>query len=112
MALSSLKKKNTSRNGQVASSTTNSTNDIEFVKKVINSTPAANKHKSLGKLTQAEFDIIASPNGWLDCAIIQEAQILLKKINPSIEGFQRPTLGPVRQFDVMTAEFIHPNCFM
>lgn len=107
-----MKKKNTSRNGQVASSTTNSTNDIEFVKKVINSTPAANKHKSLGKLTQAEFDIIASPNGWLDCAIIQEAQILLKKINPSIEGFQRPTLGPVRQFDVMTAEFIHPNCFM
>ena len=99
-------KKISTRNGKVSSSTSNSTNDIEFVKKVTNSIPASNKHKSLGKLTQAEFDIIASPNGWLDCTIIQEAQILLKSINPNIEGFQRPTLGPVRQFDVMTAEFI------
>ena len=55
---------------------------------------------------QFEFDIIASPNGWLDCTIIQEAQILLKKINTNIEGFQRPTLGPAKQFHVMTAELI------
>ena len=62
--------------------------------------------RRLGKLTQFEFDIIASPNGWLDCTIKQEAQILLKKVNPNIEGFQRPTLGPVNHFYVMTAKFI------
>lgn len=88
MALSILQK-NTTRNGQDPASTTNSTNDIEFAKKIINSTPATNKHKSVGKRTQAEFDIIASPNGWLHCAIIQEAQILLKEINPNIECFQK-----------------------
>ena len=100
-------KKGTARNGQVLTSNWSiSTDDIEFVKKVTNNTPATNKCQSLGKLTQFEFDIIASPNGWLDCTIIQEAQILLKKINPNIEGFQRPTLGPVKQFDVMAAEFI------
>lgn len=100
-------KKGTSRNGQVLTSNCSiSTNDIEFVKKVTNTTPATNKCKPLGKLTQFEFDIMSSPNGWLNCIIIQEAQLLLKKINPNIEGFQRPTLGPVKQFDVMTAEFI------
>jgi len=26
--------------------------------------------------------------------------------NPNIEGFQRPTLGPVRQFDTITSEFL------
>ena len=32
--------------------------------------------------------------------------ILLSSENPSIEGFQRPTLGPVRNFDVVSGEFI------
>ena len=30
----------------------------------------------------------------------------LKKVNPSIEGLQRTTLGPFRNFDVMTSEFV------
>lgn len=38
--------------------------------------------------------------------VIQEAHGLLAKINPQISGFQRPTLGPIRQFDVMTGEFV------
>ena len=92
-------KKGTARNRQVLTSKCSiSTDDIEFVKKVTKKTPVTSKYKSLGKLTQFEFDIIASPNGWFDCTIIQEAQILLKKINPNIEGFQRPTLGFVKQF--------------
>lgn len=33
---------------------------------------------SLGNLSQAEYDIIESPMGWLDCSVMQEAQILLK----------------------------------
>ena len=79
--------------------------DITYVKTVENTT-ANNKYKSLGRLGQADFDLITSPIGWLDCTIIHEAQVLLKKINPNISGFQRPTLGAVRQFDVMTSEFI------
>ena len=56
------------------------------------------KTASLGNLTQAEYAIIESPNGWLDCTVIQEAHILLKQVNPMIKGFQRTTLGPARNF--------------
>ena len=31
----------------------------------------------------------------------------MQKINPLIEGFQRPTLGPVRNFSVVSGEFVH-----
>lgn len=86
-------------------SSSTSSADVTFVKTVKHAT-SHNKHKSLGSLGQAEFDLIASPTGWLDCSIVHEAQLLLQKINPNIEGFQRPTLGPVRQFDTMTSEFI------
>ena len=64
------------------------------------------KTASLGNLTRAEYDIIESPTGWLDCSVIQEAHILLKQANPLIKGFQRTTLGPVRNFDVVTSEFV------
>ena len=64
------------------------------------------KQKPINVLSQTEFDLIASPSGWLDCTIIQDAHVLLSKINNQISGFQRPTLGPVRQFSVMTGAFI------
>ncbi len=38
--------------------------------------------------------------------IIHQAQVLLKKKKPMIERFQRPTLGPVRNNDIVTSEFI------
>lgn len=63
------------------------------------------KTTCLGNLTQADYDSIDSPTGWLDCTIIQQAQILLKQVNPLFEGFQRTTLGPVRNFDVVTSEW-------
>ena len=44
--------------------------------------------------------------GWFDGAIIHSTQVLLQKINPFIEGFQRPTLGPVRNFNVVSGEFV------
>ena len=47
-----------------------------------------------------------SPHGWLDGAIVHSAQVLLQKINPLIEGFQRPTLGPVQTFSVVSGEFV------
>ena len=64
------------------------------------------KTASLGNLTQAEYDIIESPTGWLECNVIQDAHILLKQVNRLIKGFQRTTLGPVRNFDVVTSEFV------
>ena len=30
----------------------------------------------------------------------------MQEINPLIEGFQRPTLGPVRNFSVVSGEFV------
>ena len=59
-----------------------------------------------GSLGQNEFDLILLPTGWLDCTIIHEAQILLAAVNKSIKGFQRPTLGPVRQFDIVSSDFV------
>ena len=43
---------------------------------------------------------------WLDCSVIQEAHIFLKQVNPLIKGFQRTTLAPVRNFDVVTSESV------
>ena len=34
------------------------------------------------------------------------SQVLLQGVNNNIDGFQHPTLGPVRNFDVISGEFI------
>ena len=84
------------------------TEGITIVKTVHKERAPRDKYAPEGKLGKYEYDLIASPNGWLDCAIIHEAHIILKRIgNPKgIQGFQRPTLSPVRQFDIMTGPFI------
>ena len=79
------------------------TDDVTFIRTVQTQTE---KYKSLGNLGQKEFDIISSPSGWLDCSIIHDSQILLANVNKSLKGFQRPTLGPVRQFDIVTSDFV------
>ena len=61
---------------------------------------------SLRHLYVQDSQLIISPHGWLDGAIIHSAQLLLQKINPLVEGFQRPTLGPVRNFSVVSGEFV------
>ena len=66
----------------------------------------AKRYEAFGSLTDYQFQLISSPSGWLDCDIIQEAQVLLQKVNPGISGFQRPKLGPVRNFEIVTSEFI------
>ena len=66
----------------------------------------SNKVGSFGNLDANDHDTILSPTGWLDCKVIQECHICLQKVNPLIEGFQRPTLGPVRNFSIMTSEFV------
>ncbi|CAH3127669.1 unnamed protein product [Porites lobata] len=93
--------------------------EVTIVKTVLKKMPPRDKYGPEGKLGKYEYDLISSPNGWLDCVIIHEAHILLKKISTSIQGFQRPTLGPVHQFDIMTRPFIqivninnnHWECF-
>ena len=64
------------------------------------------RHRSLRNLDVQDYQLIMSPHGWLDGAIIHSAQVLLQKINPLIEGFQRPTLGPVLNFSVVSGEFV------
>lgn len=61
---------------------------------------------AFAKMTDSHFDLITSPTGWLDCDIIQQAQVLLQLENAAIDGFQRPTLGRVRNFDVVSSEFV------
>jgi len=64
------------------------------------------KTSALANLTDYHFDLIINPTGWLDCDIIQQAHVLLQLENQAIAGFQRPTLGPVRNFDVVSGEFV------
>lgn len=81
----------------------NKDDDVTYVKTLHTQTE---KYKSLGSLGQNEFDLILLPTGWLDCTIIHEAQILLASINKSITGFQRPTLGPIGQFEIVSSDFV------
>ena len=85
------------------SSSSESENEVEFVKKTVGS---IDKTSVLANLTSTDFDIINDPNGWLDCSIIQQAQVLLQQHNPLIDGLQRPTLGRVRNFDIASGEFL------
>ena len=64
------------------------------------------RHRSLRNLNEQDYQLIMSPHGWLDGAIIHSAHVLLQKINPLIEGFQRPTLGPVQNFSIVSGEFV------
>lgn len=64
------------------------------------------KTSALANLTDYHFDVIVSPTGWLDCSINQQVHILLQLEIPAIAGFQRPTLGPVRNFDVVSGELV------
>ena len=78
--------------------------DVLFVKETVNTN--VNKTGSLGNLTERELALMEDTHGWLDCLIIHQAQIHLKQLNPNIEGFQRPTHGPIRSFDIISGEFI------
>ena len=85
------------------SSSEDDDDDVTFV-----TTGQGNQNKTgvLATLTQDHFDLIRNPHGWLDCDIIQQAHILIHNENLNIEGFQRPTLGPVRNFDIVSGEVV------
>ena len=65
-----------------------------------------NTQNPMGNLTQNHYDLISNPSGWLDCDIIQEVHIYLKKIDPTMEGLQWPVLGPARRFQRVAGQFI------
>ena len=69
-------------------------------------TGQAEKTAPLAQLTDEHFELVHSPDGWLDYNIVHQVHVYICEINPSIRGFQRPTLGPCKNFDVVTGEFI------
>ena len=60
----------------------------------------------LKKVDDNDCANILSQETWLDCDIIQAPHVCLQKVNPLIEGFQLPTLGPVRNFSMVSSEFV------
>ena len=58
----------------------------------------------LKKVDDNDCTNILSQETWLDCDIIQAAHVCLQKVNPLIEG--RPTLGQVRNFSMVSSEFV------
>ena len=43
---------------------------------------------------------------WLENTVIQQAHVLLKKINPDIQGFQQTSLDPFSNFDQVCEDFV------
>ena len=74
-------------------SSSDSDNKIEITKET---TGTIDKYGPLANLQASDYDIINDSSGWLNCDIVQAAQVLLQDVNPLIEGLQRPTLGRVR----------------
>ena len=94
-------------------SNSDSEDEISITKET---TGTVDKFGALATLDDSDYDIINDPSGWLTCDIVQAVQVLLQEVNPLLEGLQRPTLGRVRNFDVVSGEFLltgsdHWVCF-
>ena len=70
-------------------SSSDSDEEISVIKET---TGSVNKFGALATLGDSDYKIITDSFGWLTCDIIQSAQVLLKEMNPLLEGLQRPTL--------------------
>ncbi len=77
--------------------------DVKMTKECFGDTE---RYCRLEKLNSTHYGIINSPVGWLNCDIIQQVHVCLKNCNPAIEGLQRPILGPIRNFEIVTGEFV------
>ena len=85
------------------SSDSESEDEIEITKV---STGSVDKCGPLAVLGNSDYAIISDPVRWLTGDIIQSAQVLIKQVNPALEGLQRPILGRVGNFDVVSGEFV------
>ena len=81
-------------------------NESEIVCLGTNEAEQVDKYSILATLTNHDFDVIESPTGWLENTVIQQAHVLLKKINPDIQGFQQTSLGPFSNFDQVHGDFV------
>ena len=57
-------------------------------------------------MTEVDREILKSPCAWLSDAIINAAQILLKRGNPMVAGLQNVNLGQTNSFTIQTGECI------
>ena len=87
------------------SSDSNSDSEDE-ISITMETTGTVNKFSALATLDCSDYDIINDSSGWLTCDIVKAVQVLLQQVNPLLEGLQHPTLGFVRNFDVVSGEFI------
>ncbi|XP_066270230.1 uncharacterized protein [Branchiostoma lanceolatum] len=87
-------------------STCNTSCDEEDVVITDETTESVDKYRSLSNLSESDYDIIIDPNGWLTGDIVHCSQVLVRQVNPGVEGLQRPSLGPARNFDVVSSECI------
>ena len=69
-------------------------------------TGTVDKYGPLAKLQDSDYDIVNDSSGWPNGDIVQAAQVLIQDINPLLEGLQCPTLGRVRNFDIVSGEFL------
>jgi len=87
----------------LSDSSSDSEDEIYITKET---TGTVNKFSALANLEDSDYNIIKDPSRWLTCDIVQAAQVLLQEVNPLLEGLQRSTLGRVRNFDVVSGEFL------
>ena len=84
-------------------SSSDSDDEIEITKET---TGTVDKYGALANLQDSDYDVINDSSGWLNGDIVQAAQVLIQDVSPLLEGLQRPTLGRVRNFDVVSGKFI------
>ena len=83
-----------------------SLDDVVYRGTTILSEGEVDKYSIIAELTSHDYDVIESPVGWLENTVIQQAHVLLKKVNPSIQGLQRTSLGVFCNFDNVDGDFI------
>ncbi|XP_022807132.1 uncharacterized protein LOC111344187 isoform X1 [Stylophora pistillata] len=102
----SIKPKATNSNLPFSPSESSVHNDHEIVYFGTRETEQVDKYSIISTLTNHDFDVIESSTGWLENTVIQQAHVLLKQVNPDIQGFQRPSLGPCHNFDKVHGDFV------
>ncbi len=83
-----------------------SLDDVVYLGTTMLSEGDVDKYSIIAELTSHDYDVIESPTGWLENTVIQQAHVLLKKVNPSIQGLQRTSLGVFCNFDQVDGDFI------
>ena len=57
-------------------------------------------------LLKSDQDILLNPTAWVTDSLMDAAQMLLKKVNPAMQGLQSVTRGITMNFDVEAGEFV------